>query len=82
MYMGFRIIYFTDSRSIALPGIILLLRGLLLHLFFLNTHSFFRGERPGVVVLFWGLFVFVFTAWTITNRESLCRPLLNPNAVR
>lgn len=41
-----------------------------------------HGTGPGGFVLFWGLFVFVFTAWTITNRESLCRPLLNPNAVR
>lgn len=77
--LGLYILLTVDS--IPLSEIIPLLRGLLLHLFF-NIHIFFRGERPGMVVLFWGLFVFVFTAWTITNRESLCRPLLNPNAVR
>lgn len=70
-------------------GIIPLLTGILRYLFF-NIHIIFfffwggdvGGRRPGGFVLFWGLFVFVFTAWTITNRESLCRPLLNPTAVR
>lgn len=83
--MGIKTIYFTDSRWCFPFGNNPVSQRYFAVFIFLIYAFFFRGgvgRRPGGFVLFWGLFVCVFTAWTITNRESLCRPLLNPAAVR